>query len=109
MLDKELTYNILLGRPWIREMQAEPSTYHQCLKFPFNGQAVTIAADSNNPQYCNALITSQDTFVPHYREVINFDPSNKESLVGSSSRQYEEKAQSKDKGAIDSISCNNGS
>ena len=37
VLHKELTYNILLGRPWIHDMQAVPSTYHQCLKFPFNG------------------------------------------------------------------------
>lgn len=36
LLDKDLTYNILLGRPWIHEMQAVPSTYHQCLKFPIN-------------------------------------------------------------------------
>lgn len=28
VLDIDLTYNILLGRPWIHEMQAVPSTYH---------------------------------------------------------------------------------
>lgn len=28
VLDKELTYNIFLGRPWIHDMQAIPSTYH---------------------------------------------------------------------------------
>jgi hypothetical protein len=26
--------NIILGRPWIREMKVVPSTYHQCMKFP---------------------------------------------------------------------------
>lgn len=28
VLEKELTYNILLGRPWIHKMQVVPSTYH---------------------------------------------------------------------------------
>lgn len=37
VLDIDLAYNILLGRPWIHEMQVVPSTYHQCLKFPYNG------------------------------------------------------------------------
>lgn len=41
VLDIDLSYNILLGRPWIHEMQAVPSTYHQCLKFPYNGQEIS--------------------------------------------------------------------
>lgn len=68
VLDKDLTYNILLGHPWIHQMQVVPSTYHQCLKFPFNKQEITISVDSNNPQYCNTVKTTQDTFVPHNRE-----------------------------------------
>lgn len=47
VLDIDLSYNILLGRPWIHEMQVVPSTYHQCLKFPHNGQEITISANSN--------------------------------------------------------------
>ncbi|XP_038698571.1 uncharacterized protein LOC119996119 [Tripterygium wilfordii] len=27
-------YNIILGRPWIHEMKAIPSTYHQLIRFP---------------------------------------------------------------------------
>lgn len=30
-------YDILLGRPWIHDMQAIPSTYHQYFKFLYNG------------------------------------------------------------------------
>lgn len=37
VLDRDLSYNILLGCPWIHDMQAVPSTYHQCLKFPYDG------------------------------------------------------------------------
>lgn len=47
VLDMDLAYNILLGRPWIHSMQAVPSTYHQCLKFPHNGHEVTIKGDTN--------------------------------------------------------------
>ncbi|XP_021769851.1 uncharacterized protein LOC110734100 [Chenopodium quinoa] len=28
------SYNMILGRPWIHEMKAIPSTYHQVIKFP---------------------------------------------------------------------------
>ena len=31
-----LSYSILLGRPWIHELKAVPSTYHQCVTFPHN-------------------------------------------------------------------------
>lgn len=31
-----LAYNILLGRPWIHDMQPVSSTYHQCVKFQYN-------------------------------------------------------------------------
>ncbi|XP_074315355.1 uncharacterized protein LOC141651549 [Silene latifolia] len=34
VIDGPSTYNVILSRPWIYEMKAIPSTYHQCLKFP---------------------------------------------------------------------------
>lgn len=45
VLDLDLSYNILLGRPWIHDMQAMPSMYHQCVKFPYNIQEITIVVD----------------------------------------------------------------
>ncbi|KAG7599500.1 Reverse transcriptase domain [Arabidopsis suecica] len=32
--DRPAAYNIILGTPWIYQMKAIPSTYHQCVKFP---------------------------------------------------------------------------
>ncbi|XP_016490082.1 uncharacterized protein LOC107809901 [Nicotiana tabacum] len=32
--DGDMGYNIILGRPWLHEMKAVPSTQHQLLKFP---------------------------------------------------------------------------
>ncbi|XP_038718291.1 uncharacterized protein LOC120011280 [Tripterygium wilfordii] len=34
VLDCHSPFNIILGRPWIHEMKAVPSTYHQVVKFP---------------------------------------------------------------------------
>ncbi|KAK1563904.1 hypothetical protein Q3G72_034940 [Acer saccharum] len=34
VLDCQSPYNAILGRPWIHELKAIPSTYHQMIKFP---------------------------------------------------------------------------
>ncbi|CAE6199346.1 unnamed protein product [Arabidopsis arenosa] len=34
VFDRPAAYNIILGTPWIYQMKAIPSTYHQCMKFP---------------------------------------------------------------------------
>nr|XP_016454376.1 PREDICTED: uncharacterized protein LOC107778607 [Nicotiana tabacum] len=34
VLDGDMGYNIILGRPWLHVMKVVPSTYHQLLKFP---------------------------------------------------------------------------
>ncbi|XP_070008215.1 uncharacterized protein [Nicotiana sylvestris] len=34
VVDGDIGYNIILGRPWLHEMKVVPSTYHQLLKFP---------------------------------------------------------------------------
>jgi len=65
VLDIPLSYNILLGRPWIHAMQEVPSMYHWCLKFPHNGVEVSIPIDINIS--CNTLQQSANTLVPHNR------------------------------------------
>ncbi|XP_017256291.1 uncharacterized protein LOC108225848 [Daucus carota subsp. sativus] len=34
VIDCDSTYNIIMGRPWIHDLKAVPSTFHQVLKFP---------------------------------------------------------------------------
>ncbi|KFK21940.1 hypothetical protein AALP_AAs40902U000100 [Arabis alpina] len=34
VLDCASAYNVIMGRPWIHDMEAVPSTFHQVLKFP---------------------------------------------------------------------------
>ncbi|XP_075082370.1 uncharacterized protein LOC142166822 [Nicotiana tabacum] len=33
VVDGDMGYNVILGRPWLHEMKVVPSTYHQLLKF----------------------------------------------------------------------------
>ncbi|XP_070042963.1 uncharacterized protein [Nicotiana tomentosiformis] len=34
VIDADMAYNIILGRPWIHDMDVVPSTLHQVIKFP---------------------------------------------------------------------------
>ena len=47
-------------------MKAIPSTFHQCLKFPYEGVEVTIPADISTT--CNTLKESADKLVPNNKE-----------------------------------------
>ncbi|GLJ33105.1 hypothetical protein SUGI_0666270 [Cryptomeria japonica] len=90
VLNLDLTYNILLGHPWIHEMRAVPSTYHRCIKFPHNRVEVTVKADPNPFIYCNNLRPRSEITIPVNREAI---PSlayvDSESLKASTSKQVE--------------------
>lgn len=68
VLDLPLTYNILLGRPWIHDMHVVPSTYHQCIKFPHNGVEITILGDPNPFMYCSNLKPKIESIIPSNRE-----------------------------------------
>lgn len=58
IVDLDLSFNILLGRQWIHTMQVVPSTYHQCLKFSFQGCEITICGDTQPFEYYCALEAS---------------------------------------------------
>lgn len=45
VLDIPATFNLLLGRPWLHENRAVPSTLHQKVKLPINDEIVTIEAE----------------------------------------------------------------
>ena len=52
VFDKPVAYNIILGTPWIYQMKAVPSTYHQCLKFPTSSGVETIRGDQEALRTC---------------------------------------------------------
>ena len=41
----EVSYHVLLGRPWLHKHRLVPSTYHQCVKGRLNGRMIRIAAN----------------------------------------------------------------
>ena len=47
--------NMILGQPWIHVMKVVPSTYHQCVKFSYNGVKVTIPCDQDPFQFYASL------------------------------------------------------
>ncbi|XP_074283532.1 uncharacterized protein LOC141608079 [Silene latifolia] len=45
VLDCLSSYNAILGRPWIHNARAIPSTYHQCVKIPIEWGITTVRSD----------------------------------------------------------------
>ena len=41
----EVSYHVLLGRPWLHKYRLVPSTYQQCVKGRLNGRMIRIAAN----------------------------------------------------------------
>ncbi|KAG7588646.1 Retrotransposon gag domain [Arabidopsis suecica] len=55
VFDRPAAYNIILGTPWIYQMKAIPSTYHQCVKFPTPGGIGTIRGDQETSRSCHLM------------------------------------------------------
>ncbi|KAG7585762.1 Ribonuclease H domain [Arabidopsis thaliana x Arabidopsis arenosa] len=49
VFDRPAAYNIILGTPWIYQMKAIPSPYHQCVKFPTPAGIGTIRVLTSHP------------------------------------------------------------
>src|SRR2546425_10233040 len=41
-----ISFNLLLGRPWIHQARAIPSSLHQMVKFPYMDKIITIQGDN---------------------------------------------------------------
>ncbi|XP_021990920.1 uncharacterized protein LOC110887651 [Helianthus annuus] len=52
VMDLLSCYNIILGRPWIHDMKAVPSTYHQCVKIPTPWGVVKVESDQQEAKEC---------------------------------------------------------
>ncbi|XP_070048126.1 uncharacterized protein [Nicotiana tomentosiformis] len=55
VMDGDMGYNIILGRPWLHEMKVSPSTYHQLLKFPMPEGIKQIRGDQASTRKINAI------------------------------------------------------
>lgn len=52
VIDSLSSYNFILGRPWIRDMKAVPSTNHQCIKMPTPWGTVKIFGGQKESEEC---------------------------------------------------------
>ena len=52
VIDKPAIYNAILGTPWLHQMQAIPSTYHQCVKFPTHNGVFTLRGNQQVARTC---------------------------------------------------------
>ncbi|CAA7022418.1 unnamed protein product [Microthlaspi erraticum] len=52
VMDKPAIYNAILGTPWLHEMKAVISTFHQCVKFPIPSGIFTLRGDQRVTRSC---------------------------------------------------------
>ncbi|XP_070019373.1 uncharacterized protein [Nicotiana sylvestris] len=58
VVDMEMAYNMILGRPWIHEMDFVPSTLHQVIKFPSPWGICQIRGDQHTSRSINSVADS---------------------------------------------------
>ena len=52
----EISYHVLLGRPWLHNHRLVPSIYHQCVKGRLNGGMIRIAANPSPFEQAEAYL-----------------------------------------------------
>ncbi|XP_019250960.1 PREDICTED: uncharacterized protein LOC109229866 [Nicotiana attenuata] len=65
VVDGDMGYNIILGRPWLHEMKDVPSTYHQLLKFLTPEGIQQIRGDQPVAREMNAISVSSSKGKEH--------------------------------------------
>ncbi|XP_016466990.2 uncharacterized protein LOC107789645 [Nicotiana tabacum] len=65
VVDGDMGYNIILGRPWLHEMKVIPSIYHQLLKFPTPEGIKQIRGDQPAAREMNAISVSSSKGKEH--------------------------------------------
>ncbi|XP_019234333.1 PREDICTED: uncharacterized protein LOC109214836 [Nicotiana attenuata] len=58
VIDMDMAYNMILGRHWIHEMNAVPSTFHQVIKFPSQWGIRQIRGDQQASRSINSVADS---------------------------------------------------
>ncbi|XP_019259009.1 PREDICTED: uncharacterized protein LOC109237194 [Nicotiana attenuata] len=58
VIDADMDYNIILGRPWIHDMDIVPSTLHQAIKFPSRWGIRQIRRDQQASRSINSMVVA---------------------------------------------------
>ncbi|XP_070035006.1 uncharacterized protein [Nicotiana tomentosiformis] len=61
VIDTDMAYNMILGRPWIHDMDVVPSTLHQVIKFPSQWGIRKIRGDKQASKSINSVADSSTT------------------------------------------------
>ncbi|XP_070008312.1 uncharacterized protein [Nicotiana sylvestris] len=56
VLDVAISYNLLLGRPWIHAVKEVPSTLHQMVKFEWDRQEIVVHGEDNLCAHSDASV-----------------------------------------------------
>ncbi|XP_019240688.1 PREDICTED: uncharacterized protein LOC109220684 [Nicotiana attenuata] len=65
VVDGDMGYNIIMGRPWLHEIKAVPSTYHQLLIFSTPEGIKQIKGDQQATKEMNAISVSNSKGKEH--------------------------------------------
>lgn len=65
VVEGEMQYNLLLGHPWIEDMEVIPSTLHRCLKYLHKGTVHCIIGDPNPFSHCNSTFAPDSSQMPY--------------------------------------------
>ncbi|XP_075095445.1 uncharacterized protein LOC142173713 [Nicotiana tabacum] len=90
VIDAKISYNLLLGRPWIHENGVVSSTLHQCLKYIRDGEIVKIDADINPFTETESYVVDEKFYLDSYEPSVEKPSSVDEANVKS---EEENKAQ----------------
>ncbi|XP_019230141.1 PREDICTED: uncharacterized protein LOC109211095 [Nicotiana attenuata] len=61
VIDADMAYNIILGRPWIHDMDFVPSTLHQVIRFPSQWGIRQIRGDQQASRSINLAVIANTT------------------------------------------------
>ncbi|KAI3719985.1 hypothetical protein L6452_20892 [Arctium lappa] len=82
VVDCSSAYNVILGRPWIHDMKAVPSTYHQSLKFPTQWGVQEIKGERKVARECYKVSLKPPKQTDHndccawmHEDMVGIDPS----------------------------------
>jgi len=66
MMNGKPSFNLILGRPWIDDMEGVASTLHRWFKFCFEGNMYKVEANEQVSKQCNYVLPKR--FVPYNSE-----------------------------------------
>jgi len=61
VLDIAVSYNLLLGRPWIHAAKAVPSTLHQAVKFEWDHQEIVVHGEESLNAHSSTIVPVEGT------------------------------------------------